>query len=116
MYHELARELRRQMTPAEVILWQSLRNNGLGFRFRRQAPIGRYIVDFLCRDRRLVVELDGGHHAESAHDRVRDEWLSRQGCLVLRFWNTDVYENVTGVLEEIGEQAARRETRLERMV
>jgi very-short-patch-repair endonuclease len=73
------------------------------FRFRRQAPIGRYIVDFLCAERRLIVELDGGQHVEQQkdHDEVRTRWLESRGYHVVRFWNSDVLANTVGVLEAI---------------
>jgi photosystem II stability/assembly factor-like uncharacterized protein len=73
-----------------------------GLKFRRQEPIGQYIVDFVCYERRLVIEVDGGHHATSKNkDEVRDKWLKGQGFKVIRFWNNDVLKNPSGVLEEI---------------
>jgi very-short-patch-repair endonuclease len=90
------------MTDAEMRLWQALRAHRLmGLSFRRQTPIGRFIVDFVCHDRWLVIELDGGQHAESAKDLERDHWLKSKGYRVLRFWNSDVLKNPTGVLESI---------------
>jgi len=74
----------------------------MGFKFRRQAPIGRYIVDFVCFEQKLVIELDGGQHAVRQHyDHSRSEWLQSQGFKVLRFWNNDVMNNVEGVKEVI---------------
>jgi very-short-patch-repair endonuclease len=67
----------------------------------RQEPIGTYIVDFVCRERRLVVEVDGGQHADNARDVARDKWLADHGYRVLRFWNNDVLKNMDGVLETI---------------
>jgi very-short-patch-repair endonuclease len=99
-----ARELRKGMTDAERRLWQGLRERQTGARFRRQAPIGPYIVDFVAFDQRVVVELDGGQHAEpgqAAHDRARTAFLEAQGFNVLRFWNNDVLGNTQGVLERI---------------
>ena len=97
-----AKALRHDMTDAERRLWFALRAHRLdGLSFRRQAPIGRYIVDFVCHDRWLIVELDGGQHAESAKDVERDRWLASKGYRVLRFWNSDVLKNRTGVLETI---------------
>ena len=72
-----------------------------GFKFVRQEPIGRYTVDFVCRERRLVIEVDGGQHATDTRDVERDRWLAGQGYCVLRFWNNDVLGNLPGVLETI---------------
>jgi len=96
-----ARELRRNLTDAESLLWRELRMRTLGVKFRRQVPIGSYIVDFACLQRRLIIELDGGQHLESAADAERDRWLRTQGFRVLRFWNNDVFRNLQGVLETI---------------
>jgi len=97
-----SRRLRREATDAERHLWTHLRNRRLeGYKFTRQEPVGPYIADFCCRDVKLIVEIDGGQHADSTRDRVRDAWLSDQGYRVLRFWNNDVLENPEGVLESI---------------
>ena len=97
-----ARDLRKHMTDAERRLWSSLRHTQLGARFRRQAPIGPYIADFACFDPRLVIEIDGGQHAEQrGYDSRRDDWLKSQGFTVLRFWNNDVMGNFEGVRERI---------------
>nr|WP_178130358.1 endonuclease domain-containing protein [Reyranella sp. CPCC 100927] len=99
-----AKRLRRDMTDAERHLWYALRRRTLnGWRFRRQAPIGRYIVDFVCLGAKLVVELDGGQHAEDRHDydERRTAWLISQGFSVMRFWNADVFQRTDFVLEEI---------------
>jgi very-short-patch-repair endonuclease len=104
-----AKNLRHQMTDAEARLWTALRAHRLdGLSFRRQTLIGRFIVDFCCHDCRLIVEIDGGQHAESAKDVERDRWLASKSYRVLRFWNSDVLKNRTGVLETI--LAAARET------
>jgi very-short-patch-repair endonuclease len=103
-----ARELRRNMTDAERALWRRLRRGTLGGKFRRQAPVGQYIVDFACLEARLVVEVDGGQHAESRGDDERDRWLASQGFRVLRFWNNDVLGNIRGVLEVIAEALQER--------
>ena len=97
-----ARELRRNPTDAERLLWKKLRYWQVdGCKFRRQQPLGRYIVDFVCLQKRLIVEVDGGQHAEQAnYDAERDGWLVDQGFVVLRFWN-DVLNNMDGVLETI---------------
>ena len=94
---DFARHLRRNMTDAESHLWKLLRRQQLGERFRRQCPIDRYVVDFVCLRRKLIVEVDGGQHAGSSQDRVRDACLTKLGYRVLRFWNNDVLENSEGV-------------------
>ena len=105
----LARALRSHPTEAEVRLWFHLRSRRTGgLRFRRQYPIGPYIVDFICLERRLVVEVDGGHHAESAGDRARDAWLAGCGLRVLRFWNNDVLRDTCAVLDRLMEVAETR--------
>jgi len=97
-----ARALRGQPTPAERALWQAMRDDALGgIKFRRQQPIGRYIVDFYCSPAKLVVEVDGATHAVSVADAARDAWLLTQGIRVLRFWNNEVMGNLAGVLETI---------------
>jgi very-short-patch-repair endonuclease len=96
-----ARDLRQNMTDAERRLWRELRRRSLGARFRRQVPIGSYIVDFACLSSRLIIELDGGQHLESPSDRQRDAWLQDRGYRVFRFWNNDVLRNTEGVLTVI---------------
>ena len=94
------------MTAAERRIWTRLRAHRLqGLSFRRQFPIGSYIVDFICPEARLIIEIDGGQHAliEANRDRMRDAWLREQGFVVLRFWNNEVLTNLTGVLERIAE-------------
>jgi very-short-patch-repair endonuclease len=99
---ERARRLRGASTDAEGVLWYRLRARRLnGHKFVRQEPIGPYTVDFICRESRLVVEVDGGQHADSQHDVVRDKWLTDHNYRVLRFWNNDVSQNLAGVLETI---------------
>ena len=103
-----ARTLRRNRTDAEGLLWHYLRNEQLdGYRFRRQHPIGRYIVDFACPSRKVLIELDGGQHAEqTSRDEKRGAFLRARGYRVLRFWNTEVFENCFGVLERVYEAVA----------
>ena len=98
-----ARRLRRNPTDVERLLWQRLRLWQVDdYKFRRQQPLGKYIVDFVCLQKRLVVELDGGQHAdETDYDAERDTWLRHQGFRVLRFWNNDVLKNIDGVMELI---------------
>ena len=99
---ERARSLRRSLTPAEFALWARLRGRQLGgFKFVRQEPIRQYFVDFVCRERRLIIELDGGQHAESRDDRHRDRALCALGYRVIRIWNNDVIENLDGVLQTL---------------
>ena len=101
-HNERARSLRRSLTPAEFVLWARLRGRQLGgFKFVRQEPIGQYYVDFVCRERRLIIELDGGQHAESRDDRHRDRALCALGYRVIRIWNNDVIENLDGVLQTL---------------
>ncbi|MDP2756949.1 MAG: DUF559 domain-containing protein [Desulfurivibrionaceae bacterium] len=101
--HDRASELRNNLTDAERCLWQHLRNSQIeGVKFRRQQPIEMYIVDFVSFDKRIVIELDGGQHAEAERkDQQRDACLAINGFSVLRFWNNDVFENLEGVLEII---------------
>jgi very-short-patch-repair endonuclease len=98
-----ARRLRRDSSDAERRLWQRLRNRQLGgYRFRRQAPLGGCVVDFVCIEARLVVELDGGHHLGAAlADAERTAYLERGGYRVLRFWNDQVFGETEAVLEAI---------------
>jgi very-short-patch-repair endonuclease len=100
-----ARQLRRDMTASERTLWRKLRELALpGVHFRRQATIGPYFADFACHTNKIVIELDGGQHnfdARQKQDEKRDAYLRRNGYRVLRFWNTDVRENIEGVLTEI---------------
>ena len=100
---EKAQELRKKSTDAERLLWRHLRAKQLeGLKFRRQEPIGDYIVDFVCFDRSLIVEVDGGQHVrEKAKDDERTRWLEGQGFKVMRFWNNDVMKNIEGVLRVI---------------
>lgn len=103
-----ARELRRPMTPQEARLWARLRRKQLyGIRFRRQNPMDRFILDFFCYSHQLVIEIDGGHHAQpdqQAYDRARTEWLASHGLQVIRFTNRDIDTDIEGVLGEIARQ------------
>ncbi len=94
--------MRRNMTEAERKLWYLLRGRRFsGYKFRRQVPIGRYIVDFMCFEAKLVVEADGSQHAESQHDVVRDTWLAAAGFKVRRFWNADIFLRPAEVVDTI---------------
>jgi very-short-patch-repair endonuclease len=104
--HQLAqaRRLRREMTLAETLLWRGLRDRGIGAKFRRQVPIGRYVADFVCIASRIIVELDGPPHDKAEqrlHDMHRDEWLRERGWQVLRFSNDLVTGGGNIILEEI---------------
>ncbi|HTG79518.1 MAG TPA: endonuclease domain-containing protein [Sphingomicrobium sp.] len=96
-----AKQLRREMTDAERKLWSVLRNSQLGAKFRRQQPIGPYIADLVCQEARLIVEADGGQHADALSDARRTAFLQSKGYRVLRFWNNDVLQNLEGVAEAI---------------
>jgi very-short-patch-repair endonuclease len=105
---EYARRLRKEMTDAERALWRLLRDCRLkGWRFRRQEPIDRYIVDFICFEARLIIEVDGGQHFESATDKTRDTYLESQGFRILRLWNTDILANRDGAYQTILTALAR---------
>jgi very-short-patch-repair endonuclease len=112
----LSRTLRQRQTHAERFLWAKLRNRQLkGVKFRRQQPLGPYIVDFISFEKKIIVEVDGGQHNTPSpypspvegegktRDRERDAWLKERGYLVLRFWNNDLLANMDGVLEKIVE-------------
>ena len=103
------------MTPAERLLWWALRKRQLdGARFRKQHPIEPYTADFICLERTLVVEVDGGQHAEpeqQAHDEARTCWLTSEGYAVVRVWNGDVFTNLDGVLGTIFAELQQRPVR-----
>jgi very-short-patch-repair endonuclease len=97
-----ARQLRRDSTDPEQLFWAFVRNKHLGgFRFVRQYPIGPYFADFVCREAWLVVELDGSQHADSRRDLARDRWMNEAGYSELRLWNSEVIENLEGVLQAV---------------
>jgi very-short-patch-repair endonuclease len=97
-----ARQLRMSMTDAERRLWSVLRSRRLqGYKFRRQHPEGRFILDFVCIEHRLVIEADGGQHAGGEYDERRTAWLAKRGWRVLRFWNNEILSNAAGVAETI---------------
>lgn len=98
----LARTLRTDQTEAEMRMWMQLRNRRfMNLKFRRQVPIESYIVDFVCFEKSVIVELDGGQHAENKNDRTRTEILEGRGFLVKRYWNNEVMENMDGVLMDL---------------
>ena len=96
-----ARFLRKNMTDAEIKLWQKLKRSQLGVGFRRQYSIPPYIVDFYCPAQKLIIEVDGGQHNDNQADHKRSEFLEAKGNKILRFWNNEVLDNIEGVLEKI---------------
>jgi very-short-patch-repair endonuclease len=104
-----AKALRSNMTDAERRLWYFLRAHRFrGTKFKRQATIGKYIVDFVCFEKHLVIEVDGGQHADSMADQQRTRWLEDQGFRVLRFWNNDVLKNTSGPIPTFASHWANR--------
>ncbi len=98
----IARKLRKHSTDTEQHFWRHLRNRQIeGFKFRRQQPVGRYVVDFVNLEKKVIIELDGGQHTLDPRDKMRDEWLRAEGYKVLRFWNNQISSNLEGVLETI---------------
>jgi len=100
---KLAKQFRRKMTDAERVLWSHLRAKRLNnLKFRRQQPIGNYIVDFICFEKKIIIEVDGGQHMENKKtDLKRTQWLNEKGYRVIRFWNNDIMQNISGVYKEI---------------
>ena len=104
----LSRKLRKNSTDVETFVWQQLRNKKIGYKFYRQYPIGeKYIVDFIYREKKLIIECDGGQHSENLNDVIRDDYLKEQGYTILRFWNNEILLNWEGclyiILKELGE-------------
>lgn len=104
IYH-IARNLRKNKTKEESILWQLLRNRQfMGLKFKRQFPIGSYIVDFVCEEKKLVIEIDGGQHNIPDNikaDEARTNYINSKGYRVIRFWNNDINQNIQGVYETL---------------
>jgi len=97
-----ARELRHQATPAERALWRHIARKQIGAKFSRQMPVGQYFADFLCRELKLVIELDGfSHDVAPQRDVARDAWMQREGYVVMRFTNDEVRDNIEGVVRAI---------------
>ena len=103
MIQERARNLRKNMTDAENCMWYYLRNRRLGgYKFVREQVIGKYIVDFVCREKKLIIEVDGGQHmTAAAYDQQRTKDLEAIGYQIVRVWNNEVYKNIRGVMEHI---------------
>ena len=108
---ERARDFRHPLTPPEAKVWQAVRKRQLGFKIRRQHPIGRFIADFYCAEARLVIEIDGDTHAapdQAAYDSARTAWLEERGYKVIRFQAGEVDRNLQGVLRRIKEACEAR--------
>lgn len=104
-YIKFAKKLRTNQTDAELRVWQALRAGRLmNYKFRRQVPIVEFIVDFVCFEQKLIIEIDGGQHLESAQDAFRDARLKAMGFRVIRLWNNDVMQNLEGILMVILQQ------------
>ena len=106
-----ARELRHPQTPAETTLWQHLRNRTIGYKFRRQHPIDRFIIDFYCAEAKLCIEIDGSSHLDAKqeeYDKARTELLEGLGYKVIRFTNNDVRYNIHAVVDEIVRAVEKR--------
>lgn len=101
----LARVLRTNSTIQERRMWNLLKNHQFhGLKFKRQQPIGNYIVDFICKEAKIIIEIDGGQHNEDSNienDKIRTDYLKSKGYKVLRFWNNEIYDNIEGVLKKI---------------
>ena len=107
-HRAFARSMRTDATKAENMLWQALRNRQLeGMKFKRQVPLDGYILDFVCFDERLIIEVDGGQHSDSTADMRRDGYFESQGFRTIRFWNHDVEQDVDGVCQTILAEARR---------
>ncbi|MFZ6681582.1 endonuclease domain-containing protein [Undibacterium sp. Tian12W] len=107
-----AKVLRKNMTDAEKKLWQGLRGEQLGVKFRRQYPYQHFVLDFVCLEKRVVIEVDGGQHAEArVYDMHRTEVLNKAGFTVLRFWNNQVLNETSAVIEEIWRHINQEETK-----
>src|ERR1700755_1925255 len=101
--------MRREPTEAQAAMWRLLRHRRLAtFKFRRQVPFRNYILDFVCFDQRFIVEIDGSQHAESERDAARDAALIAEGFQIARYWNNDVWQRPTSVLEDILSKLAER--------
>lgn len=105
MKEHISRELRKNQTPWERRLWNEIRNRKINnLKFRRQFKVGKYIVDFCCLDKMLIIELDGGHHNENEikkEDRIRQGYLESRGYRILRIWNNEIDKNIEGVIATI---------------
>ncbi len=104
IFKDRRRDLRANQTPEEQKLWKELRYQKLGYKFQRQHSIGRFIVDFYCAQKKLIIELDGGQHKDSKeYDKERTDYFNELGLSVLRFWNSSVTKDMKGVLQNISD-------------
>jgi len=103
--YKIARKLRKNSTTQEAILWRLLRNRQFcNLKFKRQVPVGNYIVDFLCEEKKLIIEADGSQHnhpKDIEYDKTRTEFLNSKGYKVVRFWNNEINRNLSGVYEQL---------------
>lgn len=107
-----ARTLRKTPTEAEEKFWHAVKGKKvLGLKFKRQHPIDRYCVDFVCLEKNLVVEIDGGQHCESVTDKVRTDFLNKEGFEVIRFWNNDVLQNIERAVSSLSLALSRKRER-----
>ncbi|MFW6211092.1 MAG: endonuclease domain-containing protein, partial [bacterium] len=105
-----SKELRKNSTDAENKLWNALKaKRFMGLKFRRQQQVGGYIADFYCTEKKLIIELDGGQHANSISDEKRDEFMESKGIRVLRIWNNEIMNNIEGVMEHIKTEVEKRD-------
>lgn len=112
---QLARSFRRRATKGESLLWGWLRSRGLGVKFRRQVPVGPYIVDFLSLEVKLIVEVDGSHHGKGQtreRDQQRDQFLQSEGYEVVRFWDRDILSSMEECLQHLGERIDKQRKKL----
>ena len=104
----LAKILRKNSTIQEKRLWNLIKNHKFhGLKFKRQQPIGNYIVDFICKEAKIIIEIDGGHHNETENtesDIIRTQYLEQKGYKVIRFWNNEIYENIEGVIKKLEQE------------
>ena len=103
---KLRKVLRKNLTPQEIILWSRIKGNQLGYKFRRQHSFDNYIVDFYCKEKSLIIEIDGWQHKEEfsgEREKIRTEFLENKGFNVLRFWNNEINNNLEGVILRIKE-------------
>jgi very-short-patch-repair endonuclease len=99
---EIRRDLRKTLTKQELILWNELRNNKIGYKFKRQVSFGPYFVDFYCKEKNLVIEIDGAQHKDNKdYDKEREEYMKTFGLNTLRFWNSEIENNLNNVMGKI---------------
>ncbi len=99
---ETRRDLRKKLTKQELILWNEIRNNKMGYKFKRQVSIGPYFADFYCKEKNLVIEVDGAQHLENKeYDKERNLYMKSFGLITLRFWNSEIENKLNNVLDKI---------------